>query len=360
MNKTKILILAICAVVVIAGSVLGVTLLRDGIGKSDEVSTTTTTIPPETEYQFNGGFGLGSDDPNVYQPVVDNTEASDNSLATTLQQIAQTTKKVVSNKTTTKKSATTKKASSKTTTKKSGTASYVGDDKLVDQVIGPNGKQFLGYRYDAEGDFYYTDDKDCWQKNAGYNEIYDNLAAGVMMNIDQIRIRFTYGTKDWMIQLWKGQYGNLLIGAEIGVYTTKAGTYTGEIGNVNHYDCADKEDWLKMEMTCYWSENNSGTYKKAFHREYDEYWWATGFVKGQLTKYTRPRTELKVKARITFKSTEMANLFVLGLREAGFARALGSNQLADDSFFQKDADVWLLWSTKYHECFVGYGEEAES
>ena len=83
MNKTKILILAICAVVVIAGSVLGVTLLRDGIGKSDEVSTTTTTTPPETEYQFNHGFGLGSDDPNVYQPVVDNTEASDNSLATT-------------------------------------------------------------------------------------------------------------------------------------------------------------------------------------------------------------------------------------------------------------------------------------
>ena len=354
MNKKTILIIAICAVVAIAGAVTATTLLRNGLNVADDETTTSTTAP-ETEYNF-GDYYQGD-----FEPVTNSEEeisTENTNIITTLNQAVASTKTQAPTKkpSSTKNPAPTKKPSKTTTTtkKQTGTASYPGDDMLVDQVIGPNGNQFLGYRYNAEGDFYYTDDKDCWQSNAGYNEIYDNMAAFIMMNIDQVRIRFTYEKKDWMIQLWKGQYGNLLIGAEIGVYTAPMGTYTGEVGAVNHYNCADKEDWLKMDMTCYWKENNQGSYKKAFEREYDYYWWATGFVKGQLTKYTTPRTELKVKSRITFKSTEMADLFVQGMRESGFARALGSNQLVDDSFYQKGADVWFLWTTKYHDCFVGY------
>ena len=348
MGKTKILILAICAAVVIGGSVAAVALLRGGLNTSDEI-TTTTTAAPETEYSYEynydnfGGMEAESSE-----------EASENTLLTTIQQIANTTKKAASKTTTKKNTANTTKKNTATTTKKTGATSYPGDDKLVDQAIGDNGDQFLGYRYNAEGDYYYTDDKDCWQANAGFNEIYDTMTPLTAMFIDVLRVRFTYGDHDWMIQLWKGQYGYLLVGAEIGVYTAPAGTYTGQVGDVNHYDCADKEDWLKMEMTCYWKENNQGSYKKAFHREYTEYWWATGFVKGQLKKYTAPRTELKLKGRITFKSEAMANLFVAGLRESGFARALGSNQLADDSFYQSGADVWFLWLTKNHESFPGY------
>ncbi len=351
MNKKAILILAISAVVVIAGAITATSLLRNSLSAEKDDISASTTAPQESEYNF------GSNYQDVYEPVTNDPSQEETTLEgeilSTLNQITQATKKPA-NKVTTTKSSGKKPAKTTTTKKQTGTVSYVGDDKLVDKVIGPNGDQFLGYRYDATGDFYYTDDKDCWQSNAGYNEIYDNMAAFVMMNIDQVRIRFTYENKDWMIQLWKGQYGNLLIGAEIGVYTAPTGTYTGEVGAVNHYNCADKSDWLKMDMTCYWKENNQGSFKKAFEREYDYYWWATGFVKGQLTKYTTPRTELKVKSRITFKSTEMADLFVQGMRESGFARALGSNQLVDDSFYQKGADVWFLWHTKYHDCFVGY------
>ena len=345
MGKKKILILAICAAVVIAGSVAAVALLRGGPDKTGDETTSSTA--PQTEYDYNNY------NPGVFEPVDESEEESENNLLTTIQQIANTTKKAASKTTTKKNTANTTKKNT-TTTKKTGTVSYPGDDKLVDKVIGPDGDQFLGYRYDAEGDFYYTDDKDCWQANAGFNEIYDKMTPLTAMHIDVLRIRFTYGEHDWMIQLWKGQYGFLLVGAEIGVYTTDAGTYTGQVGDVNHYDCADKDDWLNMEMTCYWRENNQGSYKKAFHREYTKYWWATGFVKGQLTKYTAPRTELKMKARITFKSEKMADLFVEGLRQSGFARALGSNQLADDSFYQSGADVWFLWLTKNHEAFPGY------
>ena len=60
-----------------------------------------------------------------------------------------------------------------------------------------------------------------------------------------------------------------------------------------------------------------------------------------------------MKARITFKDTQMANLFVEELRKSGFVRASGtaSNQLVDDSYYQSGADVWFLWSTVYHDCF---------
>ncbi len=224
----------------------------------------------------------------------------------------------------------------------------------VSEIVGPEGDEFLGYRYNPEGDYYYTDDKECWQVNAGYNEIYDKVTPAVFMHIDQLRLRFTYEEKDWMLEFWKGQYGTMLIGAEIGVYTTEEGTYTGATGDVNHYNCADKEDWLNMQLECYWAENNNGHYKKVFTREYGKYWWITGFVDGCLTKYTPPRTELKVKARITLKSEEMANLVVTALRQSGFVRAGGSAALVDDSYYQKGADVWVLWSTVQHDAFAGY------
>ncbi|MCR5150730.1 MAG: DUF4474 domain-containing protein [Clostridiales bacterium] len=214
------------------------------------------------------------------------------------------------------------------------------------------GRQVLGYKYSPDG-YYYTDDKECWQANAGYNLTYDTLAGLGAMYIDSVRIRFTYGNKDWMVQLWKGQYGYLFVGAEIGLYTAPKGTYNAnDKGSVNHYNCAGKEDWLNMQLDCYWAKNNDGHYVKQFTRPYDKYWWATGFVKGQLTKYSAPRTELKTRNRITFKSTEMANIFVKGLKKAGFRRSASVKGLVDDGYYQNGADVWVLWSSISQEAFA--------
>ena len=345
LSKQKILILAISAVVVIGGAIAAVAIFRN-TDKAKEDTTTSATVQQyeyveETYYEDVPVFVTDENNSTV-------TDPSGNAL-TTIKRVVQTTKKAVNKTPTQKPAATTAKNNGGNT---ATTKNANNEDKLVDKVIGPDGGQFAGYRYNAEGDFYYTDDKDCWQKNAGYNEIYDNLAPATAMFIDQIRIRFSYEGKDWMLQFWKGQYGFLLVGAEIGVYTAPLGTYKDDKGAVNHYNCADQADWLNMQLDCYFSENNSGQYKKVFTREYGKYWWATGFVKGQLTKYTYPRTELKVKARITLKSNEMANLFVYGLKESGFVRAIGSDQLVDDSYYQSGKDVWLLWSTVYHDCFV--------
>ena len=341
LSKQKIIILAVSAVVVIAGSIAAVALIRNFDKKED---TTTTATVPNVEYVEETYFET--------LPVVvtdaDHSAVTDDSgnALTSIQQIVKTTRRVAS-KTTTKKNtaATTKKNSdsNKSTSKLSNLQEYLKDNALA------------GYKYSPDG-YYYTDDKDCWQKNAGYNEIYDNLAPAAGMPIDQIRIHFDYAGKEWMIQFWKGQYGWLFVGAEIGVYTAPLGTYSTEPGAVNHFNCAAQEDWLKIQLDCYFSENDDGHYKKIFTRKYDYYWWATGFVPGQLTNYTIPKTELKTKNRITFKSTAMADAFVQELRNCGFVRALGSDQLVDDSFYQKGADVWVLWATIYHDAFESLAE----
>ncbi len=338
----KIIILAVTAVVIIAAAVAAVYFVRNG-SQPEETTTTTTTESNSYEYP-SYEYPAFTTDPSELPTEESTTEnKADTSVTSKVQKVT----------TTIKRTTTTKKNNKVTTTKKQ-TSTDIDIQKLLAE------KQALGFRYmpgeQPTGDFYYTDDKDCWQVNCGYNEVYDHFAPLTAMFIDQVRIRFDYAGKEWMIQLWKGNYGWLFVGAEIGVYTAPIGTYKEGAGSINHYNCADKSDWLKMQLDCYWAENNNGHYKKAFTREYGEYWWATGFVKGQLTKYTAPRTELKMRGRITFKSEKMADLFVNGLREGGFRVASGyaSNQLGDDCFYQNGADVWFLWSTINEDAFVDY------
>ncbi len=349
MNKStqKIIIIAVSVIVVIVAATAAALILPGFMNKEDVTQPTTNYERPTATDAPSYNFEAPSVDtslPSVAESLLDATQNAVNP----------------NNKPSSNKPEPTKKPNNKDDNAGAGpdTANPNYKDTEsglnVKDLIDEDGVQALGYRYSNDGEgYYYTDDKDCWQMNAGYNEVYDNMAPLTAMFIDQVRIRFNYGGKDWMVQLWKGQYGFLLVGAEIGLYTADEGVNSGAVTDINHYNCADKEDWLYMSMDCYWAEGNNGHYKKVFSRPYAKYWWPTGFVKGQLTKYTWPRTELKMKGRITFKSAEMANLFVEELRKTGFVRAAGnaSNQLVDDSYYQSGADVWFLWSTVYHDCF---------
>ena len=341
-STKKIFLIAFAVIVVICAATAGV-LVHNGMEAKKNVEETTAAVVTDPVIETP-----------TYSPVV--TPVVTEPVSEVISEVVQATQNAVSKpagNTPTKPAANNNNAATKpaANNQKPNTASTTTGELVKDAITN---EEFLGYRYNPDGDYYYCDDKECWQVNAGYNEVYDQMAPVTAMFIDQIRIRFSYENKDWMIQFWKGQYGWLLIGAEIGVYTAPQGKYTGTTGDVNHYNCADKSDWLAMQLDCYWAENDSGHYKKVFSRPYDKYWWATGFVKGQVTKYTAPRDEIKVKGRITFKSQEMADLFVLGLRESGFVRSAASTSLVDDSYYQSGADVWVLWSTVEHDCFVGY------
>lgn len=146
-----------------------------------------------------------------------------------------------------------------------------------------------GFLYDARENCFYTA-SDPWQRTVGYNEAFDIFAPGIAITFDTARIKFDYADKDWMLQLWKGQYGLLFYGAEIGIYTKPKGR------DINHYDCASDADRLKMSMDFFYKG------VKKFSRPYGSYWWCTGFTPGNVLGNFH---NLRVDARIVMKDYEM-------------------------------------------------------
>ena len=131
-----------------------------------------------------------------------------------------------------------------------------------------------------------------------------------MMFYNTQRYKFDYEGKNWMIQVWKGQYG-ITSGAEIGVYTKSPKN------PVEFYACASDEDCLKMSFDLY---------KKGelfFHREDESHWWLTGFSPLTATS----ASDFEMRASITCKSEEMAKAFAGGLEDNGYV--LGQNYWVD-------------------------------
>ncbi len=202
----------------------------------------------------------------------------------------------------------------------------------------------VSYKYNPDGNYYYTDDKECWQKNFGFNEVYDAFAPITMMYYDTVRTTFEYGGKEWLIQTWKGQYGMAFVGGEVGVYTRSLGS----IGS--HYVCADKSDWLNMEMAFMWDEYETGEYRAVFNRNYEKYWWATGFVVGFPNGSLRQTLkEFRLVTHITFKDTEMANAFCEAFEANGFRRVSKLNNNEPDTFVQVGPDVAFVWQNINHK-----------
>lgn len=164
-----------------------------------------------------------------------------------------------------------------------------------------------GYSYDHAQDIFYSR-KDAWQKGFGYSQIYDEAAAPMGMIIDCEPVRFYYGGKKWLIELWKGQYG-MTTGCEIGVYTAPVyDVKSHSISDSTFYECADEKDQLYMSFIL-WKNNRILFSRQGLH------WWLTGFVLGE---FSEPY-ELIMDTRITFKDKEMCDAFVNALYEIGYS-----------------------------------------
>ena len=166
-------------------------------------------------------------------------------------------------------------------------STYVAEDPYGDSVMAAAG--VLGFLYDPNEKCFYTA-SDPWQRKIGYAEIFDVFAPGITISFDTARVKFDYSDKNWMIQLWKGQYGLLFYGAEIGVYTKPKDRV------IDHYDCATDDERLMISMDFY----NSGV--KKFSRPYQSHWWCTGFTPGNVSGAFQ---NLRVEARITLKDYVM-------------------------------------------------------
>ncbi len=165
-----------------------------------------------------------------------------------------------------------------------------------------------GFRYDPDQDIIFSR-MDAWQRKFGYAYAYD-LAAPVTISavIDCEPIFFRYDQKDWMIELWKGQYG-LETGAEIGVYVSDdtkrvldatIGKRPGDDYNSQFFECA--EDGERLEMSFELERDG----RPLFARGPELHWWLTGFKWGVLSS----PEQLVMKLRVTLSTTEMREVFV--------------------------------------------------
>lgn len=199
----------------------------------------------------------------------------------------------------------------------------------------------MGYDVIGLKSYIYNDDKDpdCFQANLGYNPLYDFGANLIDFSIETTKIDFDYEGQEYRFQFWKGQY----ISGEIGTVGGEIGIYTRPEGSVGeHYNCAEEEDWLKMEMTVFWDEFDNGEYLPQFSRNYDDFWWCTGFVDGQL-KNRRDSNTMRVLARITFKTEEQAELFDEAMGKKGFTKVEEFSPYEIDTYKRHGKDVIFLW-----------------
>ena len=201
-------------------------------------------------------------------------------------------------------------------------------------------RQVLGYRYSYKGDYYYTDDKNCWQRYFGFNFAYDWIAPLCLFEYDYVRVFFTYQGQDWMVQMWKGQYGMVFYGSEVGLYTKPENEDSAT--KFAHYASADSADYLNIGTKLERRNFSTGEYDLEFERPYDKYWWCSGFVPGHLTD-TTPCDELRTTTHITFKNEKMCRLFADGLVDCGFAEVKSKGAVVSDTFYADGADVYLQW-----------------
>ena len=171
----------------------------------------------------------------------------------------------------------------------------------------------LGFKYNTKDQVFITAE-DAWQRNFGYEETYDNFAGAGAISYDTIRVKFNYQGDEWMIQFWKGQYGFVLIGAEIGLYNRKENATAS-----SYYDCVTDEEKLNMSMKVYrQNADNQNKYDLLFKRTPSKTWWLTGFTPGTLSAGSYVVSDdatkkLMVQATINFDTPEQAQAFIGGL-----------------------------------------------
>lgn len=147
---------------------------------------------------------------------------------------------------------------------------------------------------------------DCWQREMGYCRQYDEAAPAMNMIMDCEPIYFTYNGKNWLLELWKGQYG-CAAGAEIGLYYNEE--KTDKSPEKLFYTCADDNMRLHMQFSL-WKDGKCILERSALH------WWLTGFLPGE---YSRP-CDLVMKVCICFRNFAMRNAFYEGLLRAGYCK----------------------------------------
>ena len=230
--------------------------------------------------------------------------------------------------------------------------------------------KFLSYQMDKNGIFYV--EKEPWQKQFGFSQIYDMASPLIQLIYGTVRVKFRYDyvyklhedgpnkgkvvrdvtgkpvyetdakgnpiPKDWMVQMWKGRYGLVMIGAEIGIYT-KPSTQSAEF-----YYSAVAEEEIIMAFDVYQKNLSTGKIQHLFTRGPESAWWLTGFVPGAFLDENSPdkKSEVIVVANLQFPTVEMAELFSKSFEKCGFQKGSPGRD-HPETYLLSDRSVKLAW-----------------
>jgi hypothetical protein len=179
-----------------------------------------------------------------------------------------------------------------------------GTDYNVDTglIYGRDGKGILGSGYDYVPAGYMTRQAvGNFKKIGGYNIFYDLMAPLVLINVETLRFTFDYQGKDWMVQLWKGQYYYTSNGAEIGIYEKPKWRPIFWSGADTLLDMGFSL-WYGAEKIVDYSPTNT--------------WWAGGFRYGNLLLTPiYPAKQLRMTGSIAFADKAMLEAFMSSVEE---------------------------------------------
>ncbi len=209
-------------------------------------------------------------------------------------------------------------------------------------VVDAKGAGLLGFAYDMKSGVFYATGE-AWQREFGYNEMYDYVAVVGTMPLDTIRIKFEYDNKQWMVQLWKGFYGLVLAGCEVGFYNRPIDTDS----ELSAYNVVSLDYYQDIKCDFYYKKNKGA--KPTFSRESNT-WWLTGFTPS--INYA-PQTNIpnmRVEVTIKFTNKGLYEAFIGGLKGVTsiFSNYTGKNKpfyFTENQNFQRkdDLTVWFEW-----------------
>ncbi|MBQ6420556.1 MAG: DUF4474 domain-containing protein [Clostridia bacterium] len=105
-----------------------------------------------------------------------------------------------------------------------------------------------------------------WQRSYGFSILYDLFSASVAnFNYLTRRYHFDYNGKEWLVQIWKGNYALITNGAEVGTYTREPGTAG------TFYSAVSDDEMMKIGMTLLHGDETLVSVAPSAH------WWQNAF-----------------------------------------------------------------------------------
>ncbi len=142
-----------------------------------------------------------------------------------------------------------------------------------------------------------------WIREFGFAKLYDLVADGIpLFNMNTRRFHFDAHGKEWMVQIWKGNYGLASNGAEVGIYNRPKGS----IGS--HYNAVSDDEMMVMEASLYHGD------ALLFHCGPMRHWWLSAF---KMSRVIYQPKDLTMKFSITFPDREMADAFAKSIDNHG-------------------------------------------